>query len=188
MQAPDEAKLIAEAKAGNQAAMEALLQPYEDSVFRFLVQRLGNAHDAADVAQDSFVKALRGLKNYRDEGKFQAWLFQIARNESLNFMKKRNRYSTATVNEEGESRFDQEADPGPTAVESIVQGERHEMVRDCVSELPETEREVVTLRLDQDITFREIAEITQSPLNTVLGRMRNASKRLRECFSRKEIE
>ena len=178
----NESHLIARAQAGEKDAMQALLQPHEKPVFRFLTQRLGNPHDAADVTQDAFVKALRNLEKYQHRGQFRAWLFQIARNESINFVKRRNRMSTATVDEDGVDRIAEEPDPGPVADQQLLADEERAQMRDCVSRLPEAEREVVRLRLDQDITFREIAEITLAPLNTVLGRMRNATRRLRDCM------
>lgn len=178
----NEAQIVARAQAGDRDAMQALLQPYETQVYRFLVNRLGNAHDAADVTQDAFVKALRNLGKYEHRGQFRAWLFQIARNESLNFIQKRNRMSTATVTEDGENRMAQEPDPRPGADQQLQESEEREQIRECVGKLPEKEGEVVRLRLEQDITFREIAEIVEAPLNTVLGRMRNATRRLRDCL------
>ncbi|MFT5470147.1 MAG: RNA polymerase sigma-70 factor (ECF subfamily) [Verrucomicrobiales bacterium] len=177
-----ESQLIAKAQAGDQNAMQSLLLPYEQPVFRFLTQRLGNPHDAADVNQDTFIKVLRSLTKYEDRGLFRAWLYQIARNESINFMKRRNRFSTATVDDDEADRIAQEPDPGPGADEQLLVAEERVQMRDCVGDLPDSEREVVQLRLDQDITFREIADITDAPLNTVLGRMRNATRRLRGCM------
>lgn len=185
----NEEELIESSRNGDREAMEKLIQPYEDMIFRFLVSRLNNPHDAADLTQNTFIKALRGLPKYRHEGNFKAWLFQIARNESLNFINKRNRFSTATVDDEGVSRFENEVDETTLPADrQIAEDERKQGIRDCIAELPENEREVVSLRLDQDITFREIADLTMAPLNTVLGRMRNASRRLRDCLTLKGIK
>lgn len=178
----DEAELIAKAQTGDRNAMQALLLPYEKPLFGFLKQRLGNPHDAADVTQDAFVKVLRGLTKYQHRGQFRAWLYQIARNESIEFMRRRNRFSTATADDEGGDRIAETPDPRPSADEQLLAGEERARMRSCVEELPDSEREVVRLRLDQDITFREIASITEAPLNTVLGRMRNATRRLRDCM------
>ena len=88
-------------------------------------------------------------------------------------MKRRNRMSTATVDEGGVDRIAEELDPRPVADEQLLANEERAQMHECVGRLPESEREVVRLQL---------AEITQAPLNTVLGRMRNATRRLRECM------
>ncbi len=179
--------LVSKAQKGDRESMAHLLLPYEQPLFRFLTAKLRHEDNARDVTQEVLVKLMRSLNKYQERGTFKAWVFQIARNEAINFMKKHSRLSTATISSGGHNLFDNQLDEGPSVVECLDQKERNQGIRECVSNLPDAERDVVNLRMDEDVTFREIAEMTNTSLNTVLGRMRNASRRLKNCLLAKGI-
>lgn len=168
--------LIAKAQSGDRLAMHDLLSPWNDRIFCFLLTLLRNRADAEDAAQETFLRVVKGLPSYEHTGQFQAWIYRIARNQAALTAERRNRLATreTTVEQETLQDFASPDDDGGAEVE------RAEQLRTAVNSLPPAEREVVQLRLDEDLKFREIAQRTGAPLNTVLGRMRNAMQRLRD--------
>ena len=170
-----EAALIRAAQRGDRDAMNALLAPWNDRVFGFLLGCLRHHADAADAAQETFLRIVRGLGKYEHRGQFRAWVFQIARNQAALTAQRRQRHG------------DRETAIEPMLLEAMP-AESEELpdyapVRVAIEQLPEVEGEVVRLRLDEDLKFHEIAARTGAPLNTVLGRMRNATRRLREILT-----
>ncbi len=160
--------------------MTTLLRQWNDPVFGFLLRSLRNRADAEDAAQETFVRIVKGLPKYEHRGRFRAWLFQIARNQAAATAKRRKRIGERELGTEPEQL-------GALASEEdgdLEDVERSALLRRAIEGLPEAEREVVLLRLDEDLKFREIAVRTGAPLNTVLGRMRNATRRLREQLER----
>ena len=180
---------VERARRGEERALEYLIDQYKEAVFGYLMNRLHHREDASDCAQNVFVKMIRALPRYEARGQFRAWILTIARNEMLNFVKKRDRIATLPIfTGEGEVDpiFEKESheETGP----AVIRNERADAVRDCVSRLPEREREVLEWRLQEDLSFREISDILNRPLNTVLSQMRRASERLQDCLLKKGIE
>ena len=171
-----EAALIAKAQRGDREAMHRLLSPWNDRVFSFLLTLLRNRSDAEDAAQETFLRVVKGLPGYEHSGQFQAWIFRIARNQAALTATRKQR------TEARESAVETEVlnDFPMSANDDAETDDRAQQLRAAVNDLPAAEREVVLLRLDEDLKFREIAERTRSPLNTVLGRMRNAMRRLHD--------
>jgi RNA polymerase sigma-70 factor, ECF subfamily len=168
------------AQRGDCDAMHALLKPWNDAVFGFLLSSLRNRADAEDAAQETFVRIVKGLPAYEHRGEFRAWVFRIARNQAALTAQRRQRVAGREIGVEPEElRAMPEFADGPDDLEAA---ERAAEVRRAVAALPTVEREVVELRLNEDLKFREIAERTGAPLNTVLGRMHNAIRRLRETL------
>ena len=172
--------LLNAAKIGDRQAMHRLLQPWNDPVFGFLLQQLRNRSDAEDAAQETFLRIVKGLPKYEHRGEFRAWIFQIARNQAALTANRRARLQSRETGVEPEAL----AILPQTGEETnaLEQAERSMEIRQAVASLPAVEREVVELRLDEDLKFREIAERLGAPLNTVLGRMHNAIRRLRETL------
>ena len=155
--------------------MTALLAPWNGPVFGFLLRKLRNRSDAEDAAQEVFIRVVEALPKYEPREKFRAWIFQIARNQAALTANRRERIGNREV----------AVEPGfvETLAADVADAPDYHQLRSAVAQLPEAEREVVSLRLEEDLKFREIAERTGAPLNTVLGRMRNASRRLRESLT-----
>lgn len=169
----EESRLISLAQGGDRHAMHLLLAPWNDRIFSFLCTLLRNRQDAEDAAQETFLRVVKGLAKYEHSGQFQAWIYRIARNQAALTASRRQRVESHEASVEDSVLCDIPA----------LQVEQHadtEQLRTAVDALPPAEREVVLLRLEQDLKFREIAERTQAPLNTVLGRMRNAMRRLHD--------
>ena len=175
---PDTASIIKKAQQGDTVSLQELLGPYESPIFHFILRMLGNRQDAEDATQETFYKIIKALPRYHDQGQFKAWVYQIARNEALGSIRKRKKHHP-TEEKIAEDSQDIEA---PASL-SLERKEQCELLQQNIQQLPAPEREVVTLRLQRDITFREIADITNTSLNTVLGRMRNATLRLRKLMT-----
>lgn len=173
-----DAQLVKEyCKHGSLRAAGELVDRHALPVHRFLWQMLRQQQDCEDASQETFRKVLRALPQYEEKGRFAAWVFSVARNEALIVLRKRGRF----VSDETEtgSRTARTASPYPNGAEHAALSEDAQRLEAAISELPSTEKEVVLLRLRENLGFREIAEITKSPLNTVLGRMHRARQKLK---------
>jgi RNA polymerase sigma-70 factor, ECF subfamily len=176
---PD-ASLIQAAQAGDRTAMHQLLAPWNDGIFGFLLSLLQHRSDAEDAAQETFLRIVKGLPKYEHRGEFRAWIFQIARNQAALTANRRKRLAGRELGVEPAAL--QLVPDHSSAASDLELAERAGLIRQAVATLPPAEREVIQLRLNEDLKFREISERTQAPLNTVLGRMHNALRRLRELL------
>jgi len=156
---------------------------------------LAQRQDAEDATQLTFSKAVTaiGEGRYQARGSFKSWLFQIACNEARGLLRKRKRrleiglaFESGNCGSDKIRHADLPDHKSLTPMESLVRGERAAALRSAVERLPQAEREVVSLRLQLDCTFAEIAGITATPLGTVLGRMRNATRRLRRDLEKQQ--
>ncbi|MEM8956071.1 MAG: sigma-70 family RNA polymerase sigma factor [Verrucomicrobiota bacterium] len=177
---PDEF-LIQAAQSGDIDAMNSLLKSWNDPIFGFLLKRLGNRSDAEDAAQETFLRIVKGLSNYEHRGQFRAWVFQIVRNQAALSGKRRQQ----RTEREQQGDLAQIQKIPENANEYFAEFENLAALRAAIEILPAAEREVVLLRIDHELKFREIADKTGTSLNTVLGRMRNATKRLKETIAQK---
>ncbi len=166
-------------ETGDAGSVMRLFQRYEQNLFQYVWQMLRHQQDTEDATQEAIGKALRALPRYRPEKPFKSWLFRIGHNEAINVIRKRRKI---VIHEDPEAFVDE--DPDELAVPSVMVDaeERKQALQVALTKLPDSEREVVFLRLYEEIPFKEIAQITDSPLGTVLARMHNAKRRLKELL------
>jgi RNA polymerase sigma factor (sigma-70 family) len=138
-----------------------------------------NDHDAEDIVQDAYLRAIRHFGSFQG-GEGRAWLLTIVRNLCYDSMRRKNaRERTASFDEELHSTCPTTT-PDPEAC--LLQKERVEMLRQALTELPLELREVLVLRELQELSYREIASITQVPMGTVMSRLSRARDRLQEVL------
>jgi RNA polymerase sigma-70 factor (ECF subfamily) len=174
-----DSELIRDAQNGDTEALEQLLRRYQGRIFSYLVRMLGNRRDAEDATQETFVNAIRALKDYREQGQFKSWLFQIAYREGLKVVKKRKSRRETAQDSVAEIISD-----ALSPREQIINKERRQLLETAIQELSDAERQVVLLRLYEDMPFKEIAKIIDRPLNTALNRMHSATAKLRKKLLR----
>ena len=175
--------LIQRARGGDNRAAETLFRRYQDNIFGFLLRMTGDRDVAADATQETFVRGFKGLSRYKEQDVFKSWLFRIARNEGLRGLQKRSRMP-ASGGGDAMPEMMQDARPGPGEI--YEQRQMTAVLDRALSSLSEEERQVVHLRLKEDVPFREIAEIMECPLNTAIGRMHSAKKKLTRLMVRED--
>ena len=180
--------LIGAFRAGDGSAMEALFGRYRKSVFAWLLRMAPDRAEAEDLYQEVWLKAIRGIGGYAT-GNFKAWLWRIVRNTAADRARKcmAEPILDEPLGEEAdaETRLDQVADGAAvTALARMEDTERRTFLRTAIGELSVRLREVVLLRINGELEFREIAEVLGLPLGTVLGRMNLAVKKLRKAVGR----
>lgn len=157
----------------DESAAEELIRRHARSVYRKLCHLLRNREDSEDLTQQVFAKAFAALSTYIDRGQFRSWLLRIARNESFALMRRRK----------ARPQPDREVQEGdlnaPSVIEEIQSRDKVAGIAQAIRQLPADERQVVQLRLQEELAFREIAELLEVPLGTVLSRMHQARSRLR---------
>ncbi len=166
---------------GDPRAAAQLFERYEDGLYNFIWQMLRHQQDAEDATQEAIRKALAALPRYEPRFAFKTWLYRIGRNEAINVIRKRKRLVVHESPEELADADESLTDSGdPQAKLDAL--ERRDALRAAIAQLPDVEREVLILRFQDEVPFKEIAKITAAPLGTVLARMHNAKKRLKRIL------
>lgn len=173
-------------KHGDEAAFEALVSRHSESLMRFIRGMLGRDSAYADDAyQDTWIKAIDNSGKWKG-GSFKAWLTVIARNTVIDiFRRTKPTLSLDEENKSGVAFVENVTDAGRIPGEALASEETERLVAEEVMALPESQREVFLMRVEQDMSFKEIAETLDIPLNTALGRMHYATRKLRAALSKK---
>ena len=171
----NEAELVRKAQRGDTEAYAALVGLHERFVFNLALRSLGNPEDAADAAQDAFIRAWTGLPEFRGESQFRTWLYRIVINLCINRSPRLRKDLDALTHDE----FPELPSP-ETVTAKVEQRELHAMVHREVERLPEQYRLLVSLRYQHDLTYEEIASLLELPLGTVKTGLFRAKERLRE--------
>jgi RNA polymerase sigma-70 factor (ECF subfamily) len=174
----DEQATIAAAIEGDESARAWLTKQHSTPVYRFCLRMLGNEEDARDAAQDTMVKVLRNLERYRSEWRFSTWVFGIARNTCIDEHRRRKRRRATSEVEV--------VDKGPSPFELTQQDHQASQLREALDQLPPMYREVLLLYHFEQLKYREIADLLELPLGTVMNRIFRARQRLRTIYD--EIE
>ena len=165
-------------ESGDRTAITELFGRYQTDLFNFIWQMLRQTQDAEDAMQETLIKAMRALPRYREENHFKSWLFRIAHHEVINTIRRRQRVE---LHEEppGANR----AETGnPFGARRLEGQERVSALQQAIEQLPDLERQVVLLRMQQELSFKQIAEVIDAPIGTVLGRMHHAKQRLKKAL------
>lgn len=182
--------LVALYSKGNNQAFDILLDRYKDKLYSYVYFVVRNEEQTEDLFQETFVKAIVTIQQgrYSADGKFGAWLTRIAHNLVIDFFRQ-ERNENVVSNDEVEIDLFNNANLSDDTIETQMVNEQVLCdVRRLMDFLPENQREVVYMRFYQDLSFKEIAEITGVSINTSLGRMRYALLNLRRMAEEKDIE
>ncbi len=168
---------------GDMAAFERLLDAFKAPLLGYLTRMLGNPNRAEDAFQEVWLRAIRRADSYEEQGQFSSWLYRIAHNYCLDEFRRQGRENTVQEPEmESDVSFwSTLADPGGVrADERIYEQEIQRCIDEAVERLPERVREIYLLRTEAEVPFKELAEMFDCPLGTVLGWMHQAMKRIRK--------
>lgn len=184
---PD-ATLVSSYISGDESALETLIVRHKQKIYSFIYSKVYDRDVAEDIFQDTFIKVIRTLKRgaYNEEGKFLPWVMRISHNLVIDFFRKNNRMPK--FDNSGEfSIFSVLSDTSLNAEKTIIKEQVENDVRRLVDELPADQKEVLMMRIYNDMSFKEISDRTGVSINTALGRMRYALINLRKIIDKHNI-
>lgn len=174
--------------AGDEKALEQLIKRHESKIFSFIFSKIPDRDIANDIFQDTFIKVIRTLKSnrYNEEGKFLPFVMRIANNLIIDHFRKSKKMPMMRETEEF-SVFSIMKDDAITIENELIRDQVALDLRKIIHELPEDQKEVVIMRMYQDLSFKEISAITGVSINTALGRMRYALLNMRKVIEKHQI-
>ena len=175
---PDDAELICAYQNGEAEAFVMLVRKYERPLFTFLLRLVGNRQSAEDLFQDTFLRVLRALPKYQEGGRFSGWLFGIANNLAVDLLRRQRVQRRYLFDDE--KALAAAIDYQSVADAEVESTELRRLVEGALQQLPEKQRQVFLLRQHGDLSFKEIAELLDEPINTVLSHMHYAVTKLRQ--------
>jgi len=175
--------------SGNEKPFEVLLLRHKDRLFRFINSKVKDAALANDLFQDTFVKIINTMKlgNYNEEGKFLPWAQRIAHNLVIDYFRKKNKVriiSECNSFDEEYSIFYKIASDDKNYLQTQSYNELETQMVNLISYLPNPQKEMIEMRIFQDMSFKEIAELEDISINTALGRMRYALINMRKLIEK----
>lgn len=174
---------------GNNEAFDTLLKRHQDRIFNYILRIIKNEDIANDIFQDTFVKAIQTIKQgrYTENGKFPAWISRIAHNLIIDYFRQEKSENVQSADLEDVDVLNRKELCEETIEDIIISDQIRDDVKFLIRELPPLQREVLNMRYYQNLSFKEIAEITGVSINTALGRMRYAILNLRRIANEKDI-
>jgi RNA polymerase sigma-70 factor (ECF subfamily) len=169
--------LVREIKQGNASAFSELVERHQKAIYRLALRFTRDHGTAEDIVQDSFIKAYQALASFEERSSFKSWLFRIAINTSKNKLRSHGHDDvdiedvTLSVDSQTEAEFEFK--------------ETHGFISEMVDKLPERQRTALTLRVFEDLSFQEIAEIMNCPYDTAKANFRHAVLKLKKLLTAK---
>jgi RNA polymerase sigma-70 factor (ECF subfamily) len=181
-------ELVAAAIAGGEAGFEELVRRYQRPIAAYVYRMVGDYDAALDLTQDVFIKVYNSLARYRSEFKFSTWIYRIAHNAAIDFLRRHAVREHALVSgAEGERREVTIESRRLTPEQESEREERRSEIESVVSLLPSAYRELIVLRHSYDLSYDEIADVTGLPLGTVKNRLFRAREAMRDELVRRGI-
>jgi len=181
-------ELVKQYLQGNEACLEMLIKRHKTKIFTTILYIVNDHYIAEDIFQETLIKAIRTLRKgkYNEEGKFLPWIVRIARNMAIDHFRRSKRMPKIT-SQDGEDIFRTFEVDDMNREETYVRDHRDDMIRELINQLPNEQKEVLVLRHYGNLSFKEIAAITDVSINTALGRMRYALNNMRKIIEEKSI-
>lgn len=178
-------QLIEKYLKGDKESLEILISRYLKLVYSFVRQIIYDEAEAEDVTQDVFVRVWKNLKKFDQQKNFKTWIFSIAKNASIDFLRKKKAVPMSAFDNEdgGNAVADNLASLSPLPDEIVERADAANLIKSAVEKLSENYRTVLYLKYYSDLTFKKISEMTGVPLHTAKSRYRRALAALREILA-----
>jgi RNA polymerase sigma-70 factor, ECF subfamily len=183
-----DAVLVSNYIKGDEHSLSVLINRHKQKIYSFIYSKVFDKDVTEDVFQDTFIKVIRTLKlrKYNEEGKFLPWVMRIAHNLVIDHFRKNNRMPKFD-NSNNFNIFSVLSDSSLNAEKTIIKSQVVEDIKRLIEQLPEDQKEVLIMRMYNDMSFKEISENTGVSINTALGRMRYALINLRKVIEKHNI-
>ncbi len=183
-------ELVQQAVDGDQKAYAELMERYRDAIYYMLLKMVNNAADAEDLTIEAFGKAFKNIKQYTANFAFSTWLFKIASNNAIDFMRKK-KLNNVSIDESG---HDAESAPinirseQPTPEESLITEQKILLLRSVVAKLKPRYRKLVELRYFYEYSYEEISEEMGLPIGTVKAQLFRARELLQNILKNNQVQ
>ena len=178
-------ELVARAGAGDQEAFEQLVRDNQNRVYSLAVRLVGDREEAADLAQEAFLKAWQGLSSFQGESSFSTWLYRLTTNVCIDYLrrkKRRQEVEPAVSLDDEDSGWAEPADAGQDPQRKLEEAERSRALSRGLERLPEHQRQVLVMRELSGLSYQEIGAATGLDLGTVKSRIARARLALRKIL------
>lgn len=187
-----DSRLISQYQKGDEQALAKLIQKHQQELFSFIFYKVKDDDLANDFFQDTFIKIIIKLKEgkYTEEDKFILWAKRIASNLIIDHFRVKSRHITVSETsymDDEFSIFDTIKETDFNIEEQLILSQIHEDLKNIIVFLPENQQEIIKMRFYDELTFKEIAELTNTSINTTLGRMRYALMNIRKIIAENKI-
>ena len=174
--------LLRRAQSGDPEAFEQLIGPLEQLVWRICWHYTGNREAAEDCGQETMIRIWRNLESYRGDCALESWIYRIAANCCMDYLRKKKRDQSVSMEPLREQGFDP-ADPSPGTEDRVVSVDEHQRLRKAITQLPDEQREALILTQLEKISYEEAAQMLGVSEGTVKSRVNRAKARLKEILS-----
>lgn len=169
---------------GDESALVHLIERHQSKIFTSIYLMVKDRELAEDLFQETFIRIIENLRKgrYHEEGKFLSWAGRIAHNLMIDHFR-REKYNTQSIQPDGGDIFDNLLIDDENIEKSIIRKEVYSRLYSCIHQLPDEQKEVLIMRHYADLSFKEIADLTEVSINTALGRMRYALQNLKRLMT-----
>ena len=180
-------EMVKAVRAGDATAYRGLVEKYQSRVYNMVYGMVRNREDARDITQDAFVKAYRRLDSFRLEASFYTWLYRIAMNQAIDFIRRAKRRGTSEFDEtkgvrsEDGDLSDTHHEESPSR--ALERKQLYQKIMDSLEKLPDDQKQVVLLRELEGLSYKEISDVMGIPEGTVMSRLFYARKRLQSLLA-----
>jgi RNA polymerase sigma-70 factor (ECF subfamily) len=180
-------ELVTAFRAGDSSAFDALVQRWERKIQGAVYRIMGSGEEAKDLTQETFLRAYRGLSTFKSEARFSSWLYQIALNLCRDRLRQKRGRTLVSIDDLDAASSARIERKGPSAHEVVEARDLARAVSAAMALLPEEQREVITLKEYQGLTFQEIANVLRVPVSTVKTRLYRGLVQMRDHLEKRGV-